>query len=43
LLSNETNDLTNSEVHKLYLGESIEVYQSDNNGMVFTEWFTYKD
>jgi transcriptional regulator with XRE-family HTH domain len=43
LLSNESNDLTNSEVHKLYLGESIEVYQSDNNGMVFTEWFTYKD
>lgn len=35
------NNWTESKVSRLYLGESIELYQSDDNGIVFTEWFGY--
>lgn len=31
-----------SKVYNLLLGESIEIYQSDDYGLVFTEWFLYR-
>jgi len=31
-----------SEVYKVYLGEKIEVYQSNDYGIVFSEWFNYE-
>ncbi|XMB71847.1 helix-turn-helix transcriptional regulator [Mycoplasmatota bacterium WC30] len=41
-LSNGTVTRLDSKVYRIYLGDSIEVYQSDDYGIVFTEWFNYK-
>jgi transcriptional regulator with XRE-family HTH domain len=41
-LSYGSTTWVDSEVYRIFLGESLEVYQSDEFGIVFTEWFNYK-
>lgn len=41
-LSNRATNWLDSEVYRVYLGEKIEVYQSDDYGIVFIDWFNYE-
>ena len=41
-LSNGTTTWLDRGVYRMFLGESLEVYQSDEFGIVFSEWFNYK-
>ena len=43
IFSNGMNTWNNSEVYKMYLGESKELYQADDAGIVFKDWFIYRE